>query len=246
MKYEMREMEGLEDFHEAAWVFKRGGLYYLTYADNLEVNNRMRYATSEHPLGPWTYRGIFLEPTGCSTTHGSVAEFKGQWYLFYHSIDYLYFNEDGTIQTVVQTKEGVKSVGVAPIPKPNQRTYSAEKCSLGGGAKIEINEQRKSVVNHLHSVGSFCQFDHIDGEKGGRASIQIRYATAERLAKLNLTVNDSDYLLLNALSTGSPSHFTGCASITVQLKPGNDNIIRFAGGNNEISLESITVTPFID
>jgi hypothetical protein len=219
----------------------------------------MRYATSKHPLGPWTYRGIFLEPTGCSTTHGSVAEFKGQWYLFYHNqdisnegnlrsicIDYLYFNEDGTIQTVVQTKEGVISVGAAPVPNPNQRIYSAEKCSVGGGAKIEKNEQGKSAVNLLHHVGSFCQFDHIDGEKGGRASIQIRYATSERLAKLNLTVNDNDYLLLNALSTESPFHFTGCASITVQLKQGNDNIIRFTGGNNEISLESITVTPFFD
>jgi beta-xylosidase len=259
MKDEMQEMVGLEDFHEATWVFKRAGLYYLTYADNLDENNRMRYATSKHPLGPWTYRGIFLEPTGCSTSHGSVTEFKGQWYLFYHNqdisgtgnlrsvcIDYLYFNEDGTIQTVVQTKEGVKSVGVSPVPPPNQRTYSAERCSVGGGAKIEINEQGKSAVNHLNPVGSYCQFDHVDGEKGGRAAIQIRYATAERLSKLNLTVNDRDYLLLNAPSTDSPFYFTGCASITVQLKPGNENIIRFAGGNGEISLESITVSPFID
>ena len=48
---DVQVMEGLEDFHEAAWVFKREGQYYLTYADNLEGNNRMRYATSDHPLG---------------------------------------------------------------------------------------------------------------------------------------------------------------------------------------------------
>src|SRR5690606_31655207 len=41
IKGEMVPMEGIEDFHEAAWVFKRNGLYYLTYADNLPGNNRM-------------------------------------------------------------------------------------------------------------------------------------------------------------------------------------------------------------
>lgn len=259
IKGDMREMEGLEDFHEAAWVFKREGLYYLTYADNLEGNNRMRYATSENPLGPWTNRGIFLEPTGCSTTHGSVVEFKGQWYLFYHNqdisgegnlrsvcIDYLYFNEDGSIRTVVQTKEGVRSVGAAPASNPNKKTYSAENCIVGGGAKIETNEQGTSTVTHLHEADSYCQFQAVDGGTGGRAALHIRYATADRLAKVNLTVNENDYSLLNAQSTGSISDFTGIASITVQLNPGYDNLIRLTGGKGTVLIESLTVTPFND
>ncbi len=43
---------GLEDFHEATRVFKRNGVYYLTYADNYRGHNRLRYATSSNPLGP--------------------------------------------------------------------------------------------------------------------------------------------------------------------------------------------------
>ncbi len=113
-------MSGLVDFHEAAWVFKRKGIYYLTYADNNKVNgkgaNRLCYATSKHPLGPWTYRGVYLEPTGCDTSHGSVVKYKGQWYAFYHNsvlsgrgnlrsicFDKLFFNRDGSIQKVIQT-----------------------------------------------------------------------------------------------------------------------------------------------
>ena len=116
-------MEGLNDFHEATWVFKRNGMYYLTYSDNHRVNgrgaNRLNYATSDNPLGPWTYRGVYLEPTGCDTSHGSVVEYQGQWYAFYHNsilsgrgnlrsicVDKLYFNADGTIQKVVQTLDG--------------------------------------------------------------------------------------------------------------------------------------------
>ncbi|CAN7647663.1 family 43 glycosylhydrolase [Paenibacillus sp. LjRoot56] len=259
IKEDMQDMVGLEDFHEAAWVFKRNHLYYLTYSDNLDNLNRMRYATSTSPLGPWTYRGIFLEPTGCSTSHGSVAEFKGQWYMFYHNqaisdlgnlrsvcIDPLFFNEDGTIQTVIQTKEGIHPVAPAPVPNPNATTYSVENGTLGGGALFVTNELSKSIVSHLPMPGSYCQFDHVDGARGGRAAIYIRYATTERLTKLHLTVNGDDLSLLNALSTGSLTDTVGRASITVQLQPGQDNHIRFTAVTGDICLESITVSPFSD
>lgn len=257
LKNGMTEMTGLEDFHEAAWVFKRNGLYYLTYADNLEGNNRMRYATSESPLGPWEYRGIFLEPTGCSTTHGSVVEFKGQWYLFYHNqaisgigelrsvcIDYLDFNEDGTIRTVVQTLEGVASVGPAPVPNPKQKAYSAADAQVSGGAQILKLEDGQHVVTGLQSAGASVVFANIDGSEGGRASIEVQYATEERLAKVNLKVNDKDYSLLNALS--SDGEFRGRTNLTVRLEPGSGNTVTLTGGHGELQIEGITVSPLED
>lgn len=117
---EPNPMEGLIDFHEASWVHKHNGLYYLSYADNHKDKvgrnaNRLHYATSDSPLGPWKYRGIYLMPTGCDTSHGSIVKFKGQWYALYHNqilsgrgnlrsicIDPLYYNEDGTIKIVRQ------------------------------------------------------------------------------------------------------------------------------------------------
>jgi arabinoxylan arabinofuranohydrolase len=122
----LKPMEGLVDFHEATWIFKRKGIYYLTYADNHTNNNRganrLNYATSNSPLGPWKYQGVYLDPTDCDTSHGSVVEYKGQWYAFYHNnvlsgqgnlrsicADKLYFNADGTIQKVVQTGLGTKT-----------------------------------------------------------------------------------------------------------------------------------------
>lgn len=117
---EMRSMQGLVDFHEATWVHKRNGLYYLSYADNHDaggLHNQMRYATSSSPLGPWTYRGVYIDPTDSYTNHGSIVQFKGQWYAFYHNsslshfdwlrsicVDTLGYNSDGTIKKVIQTK----------------------------------------------------------------------------------------------------------------------------------------------
>ena len=34
----MQPMEGLEDFHEATWVHKYNGKYYLSYSDNHDEN----------------------------------------------------------------------------------------------------------------------------------------------------------------------------------------------------------------
>ncbi|KAA6320040.1 Xylosidase/arabinosidase, partial [termite gut metagenome] len=112
----LQDMTGLDDFHEAAWVHKRNGTYYLSYADNERRGNRLKYATSESPLGPWKYQGVFLETTGSGTNHGSVVEYKGEWYAFYHNCDLsgmgnlrsicfdkLYYNADGAIQKVKQT-----------------------------------------------------------------------------------------------------------------------------------------------
>jgi len=116
----MQTMQGLQDFHEASWVHKRGDLYYLSYADNHDVggkHNQMRYAISKSPLGPWTYKGIYIEATDSYTDHGSIVEYKGQWYAFYHNsalshfdwlrsicVDTLGYNDDGSIKKIIQTK----------------------------------------------------------------------------------------------------------------------------------------------
>lgn len=115
----MLPMEGLKDFHEATWVHKYNGKYYLSYADNNMVDgkqyNQLVYAISDSPLGPWKYQGVYLSPTDCDTSHGSIVEYKGQWYAFYHNcalshrgnlrsicVDRLYYNPDGTIKMVKQ------------------------------------------------------------------------------------------------------------------------------------------------
>jgi len=116
----MKKMRGVRRFHEGPFVFKRAGIYYMIYPDFYtkgEVyGNRMRYAMSDKPLGRWKHKGVILDPTGILTSHGSVVQYKDQWYLFYHNaalsgegnlrsvcFDSLFFNEDGTIQKVVQT-----------------------------------------------------------------------------------------------------------------------------------------------
>ncbi len=99
-------------FFEAPWVHKYNGTYYLSYSTG--NTHFLCYATSENPYGPFTYRGRILEPVIGWTTHQSICEYQGQWYLFYHDSVHsqgithlrtakmtpLHYNPDGTIQTI--------------------------------------------------------------------------------------------------------------------------------------------------
>ena len=99
-------------FFEASWMHKYNGKYYFSYSTG--DSHFLCYATGDNPYGPFTYQGVILDPVVGWTTHHSIVEYKGQWYLFYHDcvpsndithlrslkVQRLFYNEDGTIQKV--------------------------------------------------------------------------------------------------------------------------------------------------
>ncbi|KAG6852684.1 hypothetical protein C0991_009939 [Blastosporella zonata] len=72
-------------FFEAAWMHKRGDVYYFSYSTG--DSHFIAYATGTSPTGPFTYQGTILEPVVGWTTHHSIVEFKDKWYLFYHDCE---------------------------------------------------------------------------------------------------------------------------------------------------------------
>lgn len=258
---QMQNMVGLDDFHEATWVFKRNGLYYLTYADNFTQasggDNRMRYATSASPLGPWTYRGVLMDPTDSFCAHGSVVQYKGNWYVFYFTsnisgndwlrsiaVDQLYFNPDGTLQTVVPTTTGVAAVGPPPVANPDAITYEAENAIITGAVTAsDPSASGSRAVQNLHVASSTVQLNNVNGGNGGRAELDFRYATAET-SKFRLAVNGIDYSFINALSTGGWSSYSGDATFTVPLNAGTNNTIIVTGGFGGVNLDYVKVASF--
>lgn len=120
-------------FTEAPWVHKRGDKYYLSYASGFP--EKIAYSVADSITGPWKPMGLISEGAQNSNTiHQGIITFKGKDYFFYHSgmiqfdqgagkghngggsflrsvcLDYLHYNEDGSIKRVVQTTEGVKAV----------------------------------------------------------------------------------------------------------------------------------------
>jgi beta-xylosidase len=98
-------------FFEASWMFKRNGLYYFTYSTG--DTHFLAFATGKSPQGPFHYQGHFLLPVQGWTTHHSIIESGGKWWLFYADtqlsnknhlrnvkLTELHFNADGSIQTI--------------------------------------------------------------------------------------------------------------------------------------------------
>lgn len=69
-------------FFEGPWMHKHNGTYYLSYSTG--DTHYLVHATSDSPRGPFTFRGRILEPVSGWTTHHSIVEHNGRWWLFHH------------------------------------------------------------------------------------------------------------------------------------------------------------------
>jgi GH43 family beta-xylosidase len=69
-------------FFEAAWMHKYNGQYYFSYSTG--DTHFICYATGSNPYGPFTYRGVILNPVIGWTNHHSIVNHNGKWYLFFH------------------------------------------------------------------------------------------------------------------------------------------------------------------
>ncbi len=120
-------------FREAIHLFYRNGIYYFLWSedDTRSENYRVRYATSDSPMGPLTIpeNNLILSKSPgegiYGTGHNSTLKVKDkdEWYIVYHRffrpegikwgdaagfhrevcIDRMEFNEDGSIKPVVPT-----------------------------------------------------------------------------------------------------------------------------------------------
>lgn len=99
-------------FFEASWMHKYRGKYYFSWSTG--DSHFICYAVGNNPYGPFSYKGRILEPVVGWTSHHSIAEFEGKWYLFYHDsslskgvthlrsvkITELHFDDEGNILTI--------------------------------------------------------------------------------------------------------------------------------------------------
>lgn len=110
------------EFHEGSSVKKIGGKYYYLFTDTHRHGGRatsLGYAVSNFPDHGFRYGGIVIDNFGCDpktwNNHGSLCEFRGQWYVFYHRsthagefsrhvcVEPIYFEADGSIREVKMT-----------------------------------------------------------------------------------------------------------------------------------------------
>ena len=136
------------DFFEAPFVLKRNGIYYFMYSSGSchDHTYRVQYATSDHPLGPYEYKGCILETNEDGTVHGpghhSILKEGDDYYIVYHRhdnphsnrgfhrqlcMDKMEFAADGSIRKLIPTHKGVGALAPSVV--------KSENLALGAGVR---------------------------------------------------------------------------------------------------------------
>ena len=199
---------------EGPYLFERNGIYYLTFPHVENKIERLEYATSNNPLGPFKWTGVIMDesPTGCWTVHQSIIQFKNQWYLFYHDRDYspnfdkarsvrvdsLFFNSDGTIQKVIPTLRGV---GINKATKEIQIDRYSKKSDEGVSIKfLDTADRFKGWKTIFNSNNAWLQYNNVDfgkkplknmyarisSETGGSLQVHTKSITGPVIAEIKI------------------------------------------------------------
>ncbi|WP_129647706.1 family 43 glycosylhydrolase [Peristeroidobacter agariperforans] len=213
---------------EGPFVFERNGIYYLTYPHVENKTERLEYATSTSPMGPFKWAGVILDEaqSGCWTVHHSIVDYRGQWYLFYHDkdlspgfdknrsirADKLFFNTDGTIRKVIPTLRGVGLVDAKSEIHIDR--YSA--ISDAGIAVSFLDEANPHAgwKATFSAAKSWVRFNEVDFGAGAQQSIEVR-AKAPAGGAIEIRLDKQDGPLLGRIQVGEK---TGWQAVSVAAK----------------------------
>lgn len=216
-------------FHEGAFLAKRNGIYYMVYAHMGRAGRPtcIGYATSEHPLGPYHYRGVIIDNDHCDpgvwNNHGSIAEFNGQWYVFYHRsthgsntmrkacVEPISFKEDGSIPEVEMTSQG------AGDPFVKGDTLEAEQaCLIYGNTRIQAFSPDQEELGGITS-GDEVAYKYIDFNSGIE-SVTIRVFPGENPGVVELVSGNPWDPLLGWIEVPASGPGDGWLTLTTPLR----------------------------
>jgi beta-xylosidase len=244
---------------EGPFAFKRNGIYYLTYPHAVTDSTRhqgaerLEYSISTNVFGPYTWTGVITDTnaSGCWTEHHSIVQFQGQWYLFYHDkqlspdfdknrsvrIDYLHFNDDGTIQKVIPTLRGVGIVHAkSKIQIDRYSGISRE------GASVSFLNPTKTFEGwkiSLNGTNAWVRFDKVDFGKGKLKSLSIRAVSAKG-GEVQIRVDDTNGPLLATVKVTKGSDWTVVESKASYVPAGIHDLIVSQVGSKPVDLDWIS------
>lgn len=188
-------------FHEGGYLVKRKGIYYFIYAGvgPSGMPTCISYATAKSPFGPYKYGGIIVDNDHCDpgnwNNHGSIVEYQGKWYVFYHRathgsytmrkacVEPITFRADGSIPQVEMTSQG------AGGPLDALKKVEAEQaCLLHGNVRVQKfapDQEELGGINNEDKAG-YKYIDFGDGVE----SITVRVAPGVKGGTINFGIDN--------------------------------------------------------
>ena len=235
-------------FHEGGYMIKRKGIYYFIYADMSRSGRPtcIGYSTSKSPMGPFKYGGVIIDNDRCDpgnwNNHGSVVEFKGNWYVFYHRathnsftmrkacLEPIYFNDDGSIDEVEMTTQGASG----PL-NPLDKMDAERACILHGNVRIQAftgdNEELAGIRNE--DKAAYKYFDFGSGVDG----LNIQVAPGINPGKIDIAIDTPWGESIGNIAVpgnGDGNKWTLLTCKTEQVKGVHAIWLRFSGDGSDL------------
>lgn len=213
-------------FHEGGYMVKRNGIYYFVYC-GLSISGYascISYATSKSPFGPFKYGGTIINNDHCDpknwNNHGSLVEFKGKWYVFYHRathgsntmrkacLEPIFFNNDGSINEVEMTTQGAAE----PLDARLQMD-AARACLLKGNVRIELIEPNHEALTEIRNEDN-AVYKYLNFAKGIKS---VTFRTLPGMDKGSIKVNVGSLFKKENAIVPIPGNGDGKTWITVTV-----------------------------
>ena len=241
-----------EGLVEGPYLFERNGIYYMTYPHVQNKIERLEYAISDNPMGPFKIKGVLMDesPSGCWTNHQSIIEFNNQWYLFYHNndlspkfdknrsirVDSLFFNEDGTIRKVTPTLRGVGlTVATREIQIDRYSHISGNGISIAFLDSLNTFKGWKTV---FETQNARLQYNAVDFGNDKLRSVQVK-ASSKTGGILQIRLDHADGLLLAEVKIPKNNSWNIVEGQIIQFEKGIHNLFVMLKDNNAVEVDWI-------
>ncbi len=237
---------------EGPFPLERNGIYYLTYPHVENKIERLEYATSTSPMGPFKQAGVILDESasGCWTVHHSILEWKGQWYLFYHDrdlspsfdkhrsirADKLFFNADGSIQKVAPTLRGVGLVNANSEIQIDR--YSAISPQ---GVTVSFLDDANPFAGWKTSLGphSWVRFNEVDFGRGKQRTVVARVKASGKTT-LEIHLGDATGPLLGRIDTVGAASWSEVSAKARKIPAGVHDLVVTQNGPETVQVDWVS------
>ncbi|MFA6661767.1 MAG: family 43 glycosylhydrolase [Bacilli bacterium] len=252
---EPQKIENLPEkgLKEGPFLFERKGIYYLTFPHVENQIERLEYAISDNPMGPFKITGVVMDesPMNCWTNHQSFVQYKGQWYLFYHQdayspkfdknrsvcVDSLFFNADGTIQKVKPTLRGVgltDATGKIEIDRYSQKSDQGVSVAF-----LDTTDTFKGWKTTFENKDAWVQYNAVDFGSKELKFVQVR-ALSEMGGTLEIRLDNYNGVVVANINVPKTSQWKTISVPVYKLKTGVHNIIVSLNENKQVKVDWIS------
>lgn len=187
-------------YREGQEILKKDGKYYLLYSEGVWTGTdyHVVYAMADSIYGPYTVKGTILESADANlvgTGHNSTLKISDDQYIMvYHRqsipfigygfrqvcVDNMIFNDDGTIQKVQASYDGV----VMEITQPKE--VASLKNVAEGATVTYTSDQKESIYRPAYLVDGTYQTLFKTGDDEGEKEILVELDNVYDIKKTEL------------------------------------------------------------